>query len=103
MQNSGQIPPGDHECTAAFESAGGYAEHAGARRNDCGPCQNAAELQKRRPDESGGKTRDHGGISVRELEKMAKRANEEKPEKADKPAKRRIRYYDEPSLHFVTF
>lgn len=29
------------------------------------------------------------GISVRELEKMAKRANEEKPEKADKPAKRR--------------
>ena len=31
------------------------------RRNDCGPCQNAAELQKRRPDESGGKTRDHGG------------------------------------------
>ena len=46
---------------AAFESAGGYAEHVGARRNDCGPCQNAAELQKRRPDESGGKTRDYGG------------------------------------------
>ena len=38
------------------------------------------------------------GISVRELEKMAKRANEEKPEKADKPAKRRIRYYDEAEL-----
>ena len=30
--------------------------------------------------------------------KMAKRANEEKPEKADKPAKRRIRYYDEAEL-----
>ena len=38
------------------------------------------------------------GISVRELEKMAKRTNEEKPEKADKPAKRRIRYYDEAEL-----
>lgn len=38
------------------------------------------------------------GISVRELEKMAKRANEEKPEKADKSAKRRIRYYDEAEL-----
>jgi len=38
------------------------------------------------------------GSSVRELEKMAKRANEEKPEKADKPAKRRIRYYDEAEL-----
>lgn len=38
------------------------------------------------------------GISVRELEKMAKRANEEKSEKADKPAKRRIRYYDEAEL-----
>ena len=38
------------------------------------------------------------GISVRELEKMTKRANEEKPEKADKPAKRRIRYYDEAEL-----
>ena len=38
------------------------------------------------------------GISVRELEKMAKRANEEKPEKADKPAKCRIRYYDEAEL-----
>ena len=38
------------------------------------------------------------GISVRELEKMAKRANEEKPEKADKPAKRRIHYYDEAEL-----
>lgn len=38
------------------------------------------------------------GISVRELEKMAKRANVEKPEKADKPAKRRIRYYDEAEL-----
>ena len=38
------------------------------------------------------------GISVRELEKMAKHANEEKPEKADKPAKRRIRYYDEAEL-----
>lgn len=38
------------------------------------------------------------GISVRELEKMAKRANEEKPKKADKPAKRRIRYYDEAEL-----
>lgn len=38
------------------------------------------------------------GISVRELEKMAKCANEEKPEKADKPAKRRIRYYDEAEL-----
>ena len=38
------------------------------------------------------------GISVRELEKMAKRANEEKPEKADKPAKRCIRYYDEAEL-----
>ncbi len=38
------------------------------------------------------------GISVRELEKMAKRANDEKPEKADKPAKRRIRYYDEAEL-----
>ncbi|MDD7646271.1 MAG: ParB/RepB/Spo0J family partition protein [Ruminococcus bromii] len=37
------------------------------------------------------------GISVRELEKMAKKANEEKPEKA-KPAQRRIRYYDEAEL-----
>lgn len=39
------------------------------------------------------------GISVRELEKMAKRANEEKPETGkEKPAKRRIRYYDEAEL-----
>ena len=37
------------------------------------------------------------GISVRELEKMAKKANEAKPEKT-KPAQRRIRYYDEAEL-----
>ncbi len=36
------------------------------------------------------------GLSVRELEKMAKRSNEEKPEPA-RPA-RRIRYYDEAEL-----
>lgn len=38
----------------------------------------------------------HEGISVRELEKMAKRANTEKAEKTKSP--RRIRYYDEAEL-----
>ena len=43
------------------------------------------------------------GISVRELEKMAKRANEEKPEKADKPASAESATTTRPNLHFVTF
>ena len=33
-----------------------------------------------------------------QMKAAARRVNEEKPEKADKPAKRRIRYYDEAEL-----